>query len=240
MSELRLILLITGVFAVISLYVWETLKVRRTAKSRRNPKAGASVPDKFERGPVDPGREDYLRTLAELSDLADTNLKPGTSTEFERLSTIDEEPPDRRDPPAEEVITLHVIAMPGNSFHGKNIMRAAGKVGMRHGSMNIFHFYCDQSAPDSEIQFSLSNMFEPGTLAPEQMRDFHTTGVTLFMRLLSTRDNAPGFELMLSAARQLADELRGQVCGPGRVPLNDIQLSKLRDKVGDRRGFQPK
>ncbi len=237
MSELRLILLITAVLAVASLYAWEMLKVRRARKYRGRPKRGAGASD-IGPGPADQGRVDYLQTLAELSELAGAGLETGVPPEIEPLGPArevpapdGEQPPDRPDSGAEPVITLHVTATPGNSFHGKSIVRAAGYAGMQHGAMNIFHCYSVQSDPGSEILFSLSNMFEPGTLAPDLRRGFQTTGVTLFRRLLPSRDNVRIFDLMLDAAGRLADELHGQVRGPGRLDMTDARLAALRNKV---------
>lgn len=229
MSELRLILLIAGVLAVASLYVWETLKGRRTGKSGRRPNRGLDVPE-IRPSPEQQAPADYLQTLAELPSLAGNDLDSAAQAGVERLDPAGGEPMTAG-ARGEEVIALHVRALPGSCFHGEDIVRAAGKAGMRHGSMNIFHYRSVRSDRTSETLFSLSNMFEPGTLAPDQMRNFQTSGVTLFMCLLPFRDNALIFERMLSAARQLADELHGQVCGPGRRDMNDDRLSELRAKA---------
>jgi len=119
-----------------------------------------------------------------------------------------------------DLIIINVIAKPGQHFASYDLLQAISATGMRFGAMNIFHYY-SKVAMDKKTLFSLASATEPGEFDLNRMGDFSCKGLTLFMNLHQVPDRGEAFALMLSAAEQLAEDLRGELQTGSREPWND-------------------
>ena len=121
--------------------------------------------------------------------------------ENETPATVEQEP---------QVIVLSVVMPQGQTMSGAALLPSLLTLGMKYGEMNIFHRHQD-NAGNGKVTFSLANMLNPGTFNLDDIENFSTQGITLFMTLPNPADAFEVFEQMLNAAKQLAVEFRGQL-----------------------------
>jgi cell division protein ZipA len=109
-----------------------------------------------------------------------------------------------------EVLAISVIMPQGQIISGAALLPSLLTLGMKYGEMNIFHRHQD-NAGNGKVTFSLANAMNPGTFDLDNMENFVTQGVSLFMTLPNANDPFAVFEQMLVAAKQLALEFNGQL-----------------------------
>jgi len=122
-------------------------------------------------------------------------------------SDISSEPSKAIDP---EVLAISVIVPQGQIISGAALLPSLLTLGMKYGDMNIFHRHQD-NAGNGKVTFSLANAMNPGTFDLDNMENFVTQGVSLFMTLPNANDPFAVFDQMLVAAKQLALEFNGQL-----------------------------
>lgn len=109
-----------------------------------------------------------------------------------------------------QVIVLSVVMPEGQAMSGAALLPTLLTLGLKYGEMNIFHRHQD-NAGNGQVTFSLANMMNPGTFDLDDIENFSTQGITLFMTLPNTGDAFEVFEQMLNAAKQLAVEFKAQL-----------------------------
>ena len=109
-----------------------------------------------------------------------------------------------------QVIVLSVVMPEGQAISGAALLPTLLTLGMKYGEMNIFHRHQD-NAGNGKVTFSLANVMKPGTFNLDDIENFSTQGITLFMTLPNPGDAFAVFEQMLNAAKQLAVEFGGQL-----------------------------
>lgn len=131
-----------------------------------------------------------------------------------------------------EVIVLSIVMPENYLMSGAGLLPSLLTLGMKFGEMNIFHRHQD-NAGNGKVTFSLANMVNPGTFDLDNMENFTTQGVSLFMTLPNAGDPFEVFEQMLSAAKQLAQEFNGQVLDDKRSVMTkqteQHYISKIRE-----------
>lgn len=143
------------------------------------------------------------------------------------------EKPDNEPPPPEEVLIINIMAPNGQAFRGDALLDALLQGGLRFGDMNIFHRY-QKPGGGGAILFSLANMVKPGTFDLDQMDDFTTPGVSLFMTLpleASDSTNTQVFDLMLETAQNLAEELGGELKDENRSVMTRQTMEHCRQRI---------
>lgn len=134
--------------------------------------------------------------------------------------------------PPKDVLVLNVVAHQGNEISGAVLLPTLLTLGLKYGEMQIFHRHQD-SAGNGEVLFSLANMVKPGVFDIDNMETFTTQGVSLFMTLPCASDNLETFNLMLSAAAKLAEELDGQVLDGNRCVLTKQSTQHYVQRIRD-------
>ena len=114
-----------------------------------------------------------------------------------------------------DVLVLHVVAKEGEDLSGAELLPCLLTLNFKFGDMNIFHRHED-NAGTGKVLFSMANMVKPGVFDPDNMEQFSTQGVVLFMTLPCYGDALMNFSIMLNSAHQIADDLGGVVLDGGR------------------------
>ena len=109
-----------------------------------------------------------------------------------------------------EVIVVSVVMPEGHLMSGAALLPSLLTLGMKYGDMNIFHRHQD-NAGNGKVTFSLANMMNPGTFDLDNMENFVTQGISMFMTLPNAGDPFEVFEQMMGAAKHLAQEFNAQV-----------------------------
>jgi cell division protein ZipA len=128
-----------------------------------------------------------------------------------------------------DYLTFSLMAEKGSSFGGYDLLQSILGTGMRHGERQIFHRYDPQN--HSRILFSLASIAKPGTFSLDNMGAFSTPGLIFIFELDRTPDLLNTFELLLATARQLGDELEGNLLDDRRSPLTTERIQALREQL---------
>lgn len=129
-----------------------------------------------------------------------------------------------------DLISLLLVASPEHPYAGYELLQALLATGLRYGKMNIFHRY-PQSNASLPALFSLTSATEPGIFEMPKMGGFSCKGLILFMRVSNQNDLSASFELMQDTARQLVEDLGGEIRMDNRTPLTEQNLGELRTQI---------
>jgi cell division protein ZipA len=177
---------------------FEETAVNKTATIEANRKKALQTKPVYQQ-PVTQAKPDILVNKAAA--LNKDEPSPSATPASEKSAAIDIEP---------QVIVLSVVMPKGQVMSGAALLPTLLTLGMKYGEMNIFHRHQD-NAGNGKVTFSLANMMNPGTFNLDDMENFSTQGITLFMTLPNPGDAFSVFEQMLNAAKQLAVEFHGQL-----------------------------
>ncbi|MFM2608702.1 cell division protein ZipA [Vibrio chagasii] len=131
-----------------------------------------------------------------------------------------------------EVIVLNVHCAGEIPFVGTELFRSMENNGLTYGEMSIYHCFA-QSADDPKVIFSVANMMQPGTLEHDDPADFTTKGISFFMTLPCYGQADQNFNVMLSAAQKIADDMGGNVLDESRNLMTPNRLSDYRKQIRD-------
>lgn len=127
--------------------------------------------------------------------------------------------------PEEKLVTLHITAR-NQKFTGPELRQAFERHGYYFGKMSIYH--CSH---EKQKVFSVVNMVKPGIFDLDNIEEFTTPGVTLFMRLPVALDADVAFEFLLREATELAEELDGQLRDADRNTLTKQTIQHLHEDI---------
>lgn len=133
-------------------------------------------------------------------------------------AVVEEKEPVLAEP--QDVLVLHVVAREGQELQGAELLPCLLSLNFKFGDMDIFHRHQD-NAGNGKVLFSMANMLKPGVFDPDNMEQFSTQGVVLFMTLPCHGDPLMNFSIMLNSAEQLADDLDGIVLDERRSPWTE-------------------
>ncbi|ERM60179.1 cell division protein ZipA [Vibrio cyclitrophicus] len=131
-----------------------------------------------------------------------------------------------------EVIVLNVHCAGEIPFVGTELFRSMESNGLAYGEMSIYHCFAQSSAKPKVI-FSVANMMQPGTLEHDDPADFTTKGISFFMTLPCYGQADQNFNVMLSAAQKIADDMGGNVLDESRNLMTPNRLSDYRKQIRD-------
>ncbi|MGF1612510.1 MAG: cell division protein ZipA [Gammaproteobacteria bacterium] len=254
MDNLRWILLLSGILLIMGIFIWEVLRRRHSEWDD---------PDRVDRSFATDGdglfAEPANSTEAQRDAVADTP-SPTAKRDDEGVggglrsgTTPISAPPPRRsneptgaDPmslgkvaaetnPADEplICAIAVMAKPGHRFSGGTLCAALEEAGLHYGPMGIFHYYKLNEQSHRQLMFSAANMLEPGSFDLDAVDSLYTPGLMLFMRLPSEVDGAEAFDLMLTAGKQLAERLGGELRDETRSSLTPQSIGHMRERIID-------
>ena len=132
--------------------------------------------------------------------------------------------------PAQEVLILNVRANEDNPIQGSALLPMLLTLGFKFGDQDIFHRHVNSNGK-GPVLFSLANMLKPGVFDIDNLENFSTLGVSLFMMLPIEGDPHQVFNMMHNAARKIADEFSAQVLDGRRSALTKQSLQQYVEKI---------
>mgnify|MGYP000886908349 CR=1 FL=1 len=190
----------------------------------------ASLEDEFEQKPeiTQPTSQDINPVHIEPIEKPKYYSNPDYAQDEPEAEDFAEEPQLLADPT--DVLVLHVVAKTGQQLQGAELLPALLSLNFKFGDMDIFHRHID-NAGTGKVLFSLANMVKPGTFDPDNMEQFVTEGVVLFMTLPCYGDPKMNFTIMLNSALQLADDLGAELLDGKRQPWDDAAKEDYKRRI---------
>lgn len=129
--------------------------------------------------------------------------------------------------PVEELVIIHVMAREGQEISGSDLLETLLRAGLRFGPLDIFHY----RNPRGQLEFSLANCVQPGTLDPDTMEQMTTPGITLFMQLPLHADMMESFDHMYEMARFLSKHLGAELLDEEHSTVTPQRVEHYRERL---------
>jgi cell division protein ZipA len=126
-----------------------------------------------------------------------------------------------------KLVQLSVVAR-GAYMEGTEILDVVRELGLQTSRLHVFHRVDPNS---NEVVYSIASMVEPGTFPVEDMSDFATPGVTLFMQLPCSLDGPTAFDDLLYTAKRLAESLNGELQDQRHSVLSRQSIEHTRSEI---------
>ncbi len=210
MDGLRWLLLFFGLLVVAGVYLY----------SRREQKA------KQETEPVE------RRTPTLDGGTADTSGSDsaGANPQTDAPETRGEGPaPGYQAVEEQKIVTLRLVARNRGSFQGDELILSMRGIGLRRGKFGIFHRF--DGDDDSDVIFSAASLVEPGHFDLENIKEQEFPGISLFLVLPGPIEGVDAFDLMIAAARTLAQSLNGELVDESGSTLSIQRERYMREEI---------
>ncbi len=129
----------------------------------------------------------------------------------------------------QKIVTLRIIARDGGAFRGDELILSMRGIGLRHGKFGIFHRY-DGNDEEKTI-FSAASLVEPGSFDLANIKDQEIPGISLFLVLPGPIDGIEAFDLMMTAARALAQTLDAELLDESGSTLSIQRERYMREEI---------
>ena len=211
MDGLRWLLLLFGLLVIAGVYFYSR---REKPSSKTEPPASGRLEPTLSSGqsPDEPS-EDPAAEDAEPVDDDNTG----------------EEAPETAGKVPQKIVTLRLVAREGGSFQGDKLALSLRGIGMRHGKFGIFHRY-DGNNENNTI-FSAASLVEPGSFDMTNIKEQQIPGISLFLILPGPIEGAEAFDMMMEAARVVAQALDGELLDESGSTLSIQRERYMREEI---------
>ena len=207
MDGLRWLLLFFGLLVIAGVYVY--------SRREKKPKDEQSDVIVDRREPTLDGTESLV-----VEDL-DSGFESPEVDESEDEAPADDSP--------QKIVTLRLIGREKKPFQGDELILSMRGIGLRHGKFGIFHRYDGNN--ESRTIFSAASLVEPGSFDLTNIKDQQIPGISLFLVLPGPVDNVEAFDMMMAAARALAQSLDGELLDESGSTLSIQRERYLREEI---------
>ncbi|KAF7775201.1 cell division protein ZipA [Pseudoalteromonas citrea] len=160
------------------------------------------------------------------SDITSVDVQQGAESEVEPDTSAPAQPVQE----PSDFIILHIAMPEGLTMAGSRLLPAVLSLGFKYSDEGFFNRHVEPSG-NGPVLFRLVNMFNPGTFDIDNMEQFGTAGVSLFMTLPCEGDSLAAFNMLHGAAKKLADEFGATVLDSSREPLSVNAVRAYVEKV---------
>jgi len=176
--------------------------------------------------------DELSHELDQLSDLvaAESTLSLDQTEQMPLFSNDEPEEPVLTSDAESKVIIIN-LASRRSGFNGEDVLSAAVDVGLEPGEMNIFHHHSDTQREKRVSLFSMASMVEPGTFPLDNMDEFVTPGLTLFLQISGAQGGLALYDEMLIAAEKLAEHLDGELQDETHCTLTHQAIEFQREAI---------
>ena len=175
-----------------------------------------------------------IMSVAPDGDIEDIDWLDGLGSTESASESVKSEPAPRRLVSQEqpEVFMFNVVARNKQGFHGGDILHILLACDLRFGDMGFFHRH-ELEAGRGAVQFSVTNMMQPGVFDIDNMADMATPGLVFFMTLPGPEDRMQAFDYMLETAKTVARNLDADVLDESRSVISKQTMEHSRQKIRD-------
>ena len=211
MDGLRWLLLLFGLLLVIGVYLFSRYQSGRTEKANPdNTTNSVRLEPSLDGASVDEGQsQDNESEAPEI----------GGDAEIERGGSA----------PQQKIVTVRIIAGKNLSFRGDELVLSLRGIGMRHGKFGIFHRF--EGSDEDKVIFSAASLVEPGSFDMANIKEQQIPGISLFMVLPGPMEGAQAFDLMMVAARAIAQALRAELLDESGSTLSIQRERYMREEI---------
>jgi cell division protein ZipA len=175
-----------------------------------------------------------MTPMAPDGDIEDIDWLDGLGSGDESSEAVKAKPaPSRLSSQEEpEVFMFNVVARSKQGFHGGDILHILLACDLRFGDMGFFHRH-ELEAGRGAVQFSVTNMMQPGVFDIDNMADMATPGLVFFLTLPGPDDMMQAFDYMLETAKTVARNLDADVLDESRSVVSKQTMEHSRQKIRD-------
>ncbi|WP_286889238.1 cell division protein ZipA [Pseudoalteromonas sp. ESRF-bin5] len=149
--------------------------------------------------------------------------------DLESVEQTNEQPKE----PVPDFVIVHIQMPEGLTMQGSKLLPAVNTLGFKYSEEGFFNRHLDP-AGQGPVLFRLVNMYNPGTFDIDNMEQFSTAGVSLFMTLPCDGDGLAAFNMLHSAAKKIADEFGAHILDAER---EEMSVERVRQYVEQVRAF---
>lgn len=128
-------------------------------------------------------------------------------------------------------IPLTLMAKTGRQLSGDTIQQAAAAAGLVLKDDGIYRFETQDAQGYLQPLLGLANILEPGTFALEQMDQFATPGLVLYLHLPAPIEARVAFDNLIEVGHKLEELLDAELCDETRSVLTKQTIGHLKEKV---------
>ncbi len=211
MDGLRWLLLLLGLLVIAGIYFYSRIK--------------KNVPD--------PEGAGNIRRAPSFGTVSDKPVEPAQLDDPEEIEACDDFVADdagaNRRPPRQKIVTLRIVARNKGAFRGDELILSLRGIGMRSGKFGIYHRY-DGNNEDRTI-FSAASLVEPGSFDLANIKEQEIPGISMFLVLPGPVDGTEAFDLMMQAARALAQTINAEVLDESGCTLSIQRERYMREEI---------
>ena len=205
MDGLRWLLLLFGALAIAGIYLYS--RRERDKPPQEQAAAPRHTPDETNE-----------------SSESDAPEADGAAAEIDAYAAS-----ETSDQTPQKIVTLRLVARNKDAFRGDELILNLRGIGMRSGKFGIYH-RCDGN-DESRIIFSAASLVEPGSFDLVNIKEQEIPGISLFIVLPGPIDGAEGFDMMIAAARTLAQSLDAELLDESGSTLSIQRERYMREDI---------
>lgn len=210
MDGLRWLLLFFGLVVVVGVYLYS----RREQKPQQETESFKRRTPTLAGGEAGSGDD----VGAEEMVLVDATAQEGDEPESAAQEQVEQ-----------KIVTLRLVARNRGSFRGDDLILSMRGIGLRRGKFGIFHRL--DGDEDGPAVFSAASLVEPGHFDVENIKEQEFPGISLFLVLPGPMEGVDAFDLMIAAARTLAQSLDGELVDESGSTLSIQRERYMREEI---------
>jgi len=205
MDGLRWLLLFFGILVIAGVYLY----------SRR------------ERGKPEKDLPDVPRVtpILDVGDIEVTEDAPDVAA----VTAAEDSADNQQVAASQKIVTLRLIARDGGAFRGDELILSLRGIGLRHGKFGIFHRH--DGTDEERTIFSAASLVEPGSFDLANIKEQKIPGISVFLVLPGPVDGVEAFDLMMTAARALAQTLNAELLDESGSTLSIQRERYMREEI---------
>ena len=231
MMELRWLLIIIGIIIIVAVYVYSRHQYRTKNKKDHSrslqPRSTVTAQKKTAHVDIPSLRPDTSTVKHDKPSWPKTTASPPNNN-IDLPASGDTSATEKHSKPktkTTELVILHVAALPDQYWQGTQLMEAATKAGLTATDKKIFQYFHQNN---SKVPlFHVANKTKPGTFEWQQMEQFKTQGLSLFIELPVFLSAQEAFLLMHACAQRLAKLLGGEILDVSFKPITQNTIDEI-------------